>query len=685
MGKGNVKIKVNASLQNAYNVFGLLRDDSNSDRDARKKIRIDVITDGAVYVSNTETSIIHAGESTFKEFEGVLPTNAQADDSWDVSKYGPILFNKLSRYYSEGFEHEPTGTKDLWEGPTDNPSSNYKNYKNQIYIKFKQTEATYPTGDVYLDYNGQQVEMKGKKYFQMPLELIDGEDGKYALMEVKALTFNKYYNIYDKKNMQTPMLHSLIYNADTLESYNLSVDNTREVPVINTMFIYWAFRGGSGSYLTEETLRITWKLSDYNYSTYRYVTESGKEFYNEFEADGPTSQFATNYRRYPTTHHNKDDEWDNYVPEGFSIFGLSDESSVGMYFHDGNGTDTSQANKTFPSSWTQWFRFDKGTHHYNFDYPVAYNTHWNDSEPMVTLAYRGDKASNLHILNDWFIINKSGYDECCDTIKYKSGVKKPATLGLLVASVLANLYVYEGTSSESLPYIRDIVYLSPHDVLYTKDIVYKIHTQLQGSAQNNIISFKGYSYVDYLQAVKNHLSGAPNFNTLKDNNVNVNLKSCIKNSPLQIRINYREPNLENLNRADSVTTVKFLDGSTKVMHIDGLQQDVLYQEIEDEEGESTFTTLNETFSVRYLKKLKLDTDEMTLIPTWDDSIPRETNRYIVKAFENSGGKLQCKTWKSSATQSKYYSIVGYFNSHSSVSLVDLCKEDVLIPFAKVFS
>jgi hypothetical protein len=76
MGKGNVKIKVNASLQNAYNVFGLLRDDNNSDRDARKKIRIDVITDGAVYVSNTETSIIHAGESTFKEFEGVLPTNA---------------------------------------------------------------------------------------------------------------------------------------------------------------------------------------------------------------------------------------------------------------------------------------------------------------------------------------------------------------------------------------------------------------------------------------------------------------------------------------------------------------------------------------------------------------------------------------------------------------------------------
>jgi len=123
----------------------------------------------------------------------------------------------------------------------------------------------------------------------MPLELIDGEDGKYALMEVKALTFNKYYNIYDKKNMQTPMLHSLIYNADTLESYNLSVDNTREVPVINTMFTYRAFRGGSNANSTEETLRITWKLSDYDYSQYGYVTESGKEFYNEFEDDGPTS------------------------------------------------------------------------------------------------------------------------------------------------------------------------------------------------------------------------------------------------------------------------------------------------------------------------------------------------------------------------------------------------------------
>jgi len=72
-------------------------------------------------------------------------------------------------------------------------------------------------------------------------------------------------------------------------AYNLSVDNTRQLPVINTMFIYWAFRGGRGSYLTEETLRITWKLSDYDYSQYGYVTESGKEFYNEFEDDGPTS------------------------------------------------------------------------------------------------------------------------------------------------------------------------------------------------------------------------------------------------------------------------------------------------------------------------------------------------------------------------------------------------------------
>jgi len=146
-----------------------------------------------------------------------------------------------------------------------------------------------------------------------------------------------------------------------------------------------------------------------------------------------------------------------------------------MYFHDGNGTDTSQANKTFPSSWTQHFQTNS-THHYSFDYPRSYNTSDGGTEPKVTLAFRGDKASNLHIFNDWFVINQSGYDVCKDTIKYKSGIKKPATLGLLVASVLANLYVYEGTSSEELSYIQDILYLAPNDTLYTKDIVYKMYT-----------------------------------------------------------------------------------------------------------------------------------------------------------------------------------------------------------------
>ena len=681
MGKGNVRIQVKASLQNNYNVFGLLKDDTSGD--ARSKIMVDVITDGSIYVSNTETNILHAGESTFKEFEGLLPVNLATGGSWQVDQYGPVLFNKLSRYFQEGFTTEPTGTYDLWDGQEGNAVNNYKNYKNQLNIKFKQSELTYDLGDVYIDSDGQQVEMRGKKYFYSPLKLIDGEDNKYIYLDMKAIHFSKYYNVYNKKNMQTPLLHSLIYDAESMGAYNLSVDNTRQLPVINTMFIYWAFRGGRGAYLTEETLRITWKLSDYDYSQYGYVTESGKQFYNEFENDGPTSQFITNYKRYPTTHYNKDDEWDNYVPYGFSIFGLSDESSVGMYFHDGNGTDTSQANKTFPSSWIQYFQTNT-THHYNFDYPRSYNTSDGGTEPKVTLAFRGDKASNLHIFNDWFVINQSGYDVCKDTIKYKSGIKKPATLGLLVASVLANLYVYEGTSSEELSYIQDILYLAPNDTLYTKDIIYKMYTQLEGSQQNNIITFKGVSYSDYLQTVKGQLIGSPNIETLKDNNVNVNLKSCIKNVPLQVRISYKEPNLENLNRSDNVTTVKFVDGSTQAMYVDGLEADKLYQEITNEDGEVTFTPLNTNFSIRYLKNIKLDTDDNTIIPTWDDSIPRETNPYLVKTFENSGGKLQCKNWKSSATSSKYYSIVGYFNSHSSVSLIDLVKDEVLIPFAKIF-
>lgn len=686
---GNIRTAIKVAYQNNYNVFGLLKSD-NPNKNAQEKIQIDVITDGKTYVENDEAQPTHAGESSFKEFEGIYPVLPKNEGEFWPSYYGQVLTKKITNY----IKGITSSGSDLWE----TEATSYKNYINSFKVEFKHRGEPYPVGDTYISYDRQQVEIIHdnitKNCLSFYLKEVDGDQDNYIYLNAYAIHFSKYYNVFDEKDIQTPMLHPLIHNAESLESYNLQIDANTKRPVINTFFAYRAFRGGRGSHLTEETLRIYIRKSEYDNSNGGiYHTQSTPNgFDNEFEGGQEVSQFATNYNRHATVHQNKDEEWNNVVPYGFSIFGLSDESSVGMYFNSRNGTDTSEASTPLPTSWRNKFNVRSGNQtrilYHGFDYGGRQYNYGGGTIPVVTLAYRGDKAGNLHILNNWFPINslQNENGDCYETVMLKSDDKHPKYLGLMVASVLANIYVYEGQGTERLPYMRDIVHLTPNSTTYTKDIVYKASVILSEGEKNanNIITFKGVEYADYLRTVIGRVFGNtnPSETILNRNNVNINIKSCIKNVPLQIKIGYRNPETDNLNRFDNVTTIKQVDGTTTISHIDGLKPDILYQEIEDNDGETSYTPINPSFTIKYLKELTLDSDGIKLVPKWSNVT--ETNPYIVKAFENAGGKLQCKIWKSSASNSNYYSIVGYFNSHSAVALKDLVKDDVLIPFAKLF-
>jgi hypothetical protein len=126
--------------------------------------------------------------------------------------------------------------------------------------------------------------------------------------------------------------------------------------------------------------------------------------------------------------------------------------------------------------------------------------------------------------------------------------------------------------TQDIKYISDIIYLAPNDTLYTKDMVYKAYISLPaGVSHNNVLNFKGVDYVQYLDLVKTRVFGSTNTeDKLHDNNVNAVIKGCIKNQPLQIKLQYQDPNLDNLNRADSVVAVKGVDGKVQSIIFDGL-------------------------------------------------------------------------------------------------------------------
>jgi hypothetical protein len=103
-------------------------------------------------------------------------------------------------------------------------------------------------------------------------------------------------------------------------------------------------------------------------------------------------------------------------------------------------------------------------------------------------------------------------------------------------------------------------------------MVYKAYVSLPADvSHNNVLNFKGVDYIQYLNLVKTRVFGSTNTeDKLHDNNVNAIIKGCIKNQPLQIKLQYQDPNLDNLNRADSVVAVKGIDGKVQSIIFDGL-------------------------------------------------------------------------------------------------------------------
>jgi hypothetical protein len=88
--KYNFKLSLTAGLINDYGIFNLRKGSDLDTDDAYNNIKVMVFIDGQQYVENDATQIMHAGESSFKEFDGVLPTltDAGGGTEWEVENYG---------------------------------------------------------------------------------------------------------------------------------------------------------------------------------------------------------------------------------------------------------------------------------------------------------------------------------------------------------------------------------------------------------------------------------------------------------------------------------------------------------------------------------------------------------------------------------------------------------------------
>lgn len=663
----NLKIQVNMGLQKDWGVFNLY---GSGEGNAYEKINIEVITDGDSYVENTSASAAHAATSQYKELDAIQPLVTKGDGTigWDITKYGSNFKKMMSGYYPITMSTEGG---DLWS-----QSTSYKDYINQFNVTFKDTPSTYDAQDTqqYYDYKANVKSYAGRQYLKRTFANLSGTNGIDA--NIDLLHFSKYYNIYAPSPVPIPTLKPLIYDDIQLDKFNIGIANGK--PHINNLILM-------DIESDDEKEKFRLRNIPYNGTSYTWNSDSKTVSFTRGVSNG-MSMFKSCPQpdaEYPYL--SEESEFYDFMPPGFSLLTVWERS---VTFNKDNGVYSGDG-KNLPGTFTQYFQFgNTGCNQPTIDDE-------NNSRPLMTLVYFSDQQQNFRIFNNYFPVVKNG-DSVTDTISYKSTYtdKKPSTIGMALVSVLANIYVYNGEDEKTndITYITDCVFLTQNTTMYTKDMIYKASV-VEGTDPQKMLLFQKVPFGDYISTVKAAAEKDTSIDhtcTAKDLNVTPNINACIKNIPIQININYIEPDIEGVGQVGNQTRIYRVDGTHKDVTNWTPDTNVLYQLVIDSKGDYRTNTLDKTFTINYLKSGSLQLTDGILTAEFDQNIPFEQNDSLYATFVYDENGIGFKMTKANGQTNDYYSVGtreyhGGFkgNYYTYGTLKFIPKKDVLIPFAKM--
>lgn len=676
----NIKLKVNAGLQNTWGVFSLKGDPTNGTGGAYDSIDVKITIDGDKYVENTEYSVMHAGESNYKESEAIDPilVDSEKNYSWKLDQqYGNDFKDIIIRYFKNNNNITGVADQDLYSN-----EDAYKRYINQFKVSFPIFNNTYnDSGLSYMDSKGNIKSLDGHKYVKERLERLSGATiQQWLKFNIKIIHFSKYYNIYKPSNINIPALQPLIATDVDLDKYNMATTTNGE-PYIRTLanFIFWNESSGHDG----QTRLREWQYDDIN-SYYDYggteVVKFEDQFYTEHHSDKGHSKgysmFKSSIR--PDVYRIidvSDKKWPQVLSKGFSLLVLNGDHNV---FDPMNTNDDSKnyENKTLPYDFTKKYSQSVVTK-YGFNNELQNERQY---QQLASLWYYNDDEGNLRFFNTWFFLNKKPSDEHLEqTFSFSSGYASnyPRTVGLALASLLSSMYSYSGTDVSGRAYIADCVYLTENTTSYTQDIIYDVSVA-PGVNHNSILRFNTVDYVDYLDQVLQKANPAAGL--VNKNNVNATIRQCIKNCPLQMNMVYKEPNTENVGQEGNTTAVTDITGTTRYINNWKPEANKLYQLQQNSEGEVQAVSLNEFFTIKYLSELTKDASGKL---TGKYSGAQEVNSNICEMFGVEDNYLKFKVCKAYKSNSNYFSIPNDNDNKSWYAIRDIPKSDILFPFGKI--
>lgn len=674
----NTKISIKPGLQDTYQVFNLDADQVN------KNIKIEVIVDGDQYVESDIPQIMHAGNSSYKLFEGI---NNENSNTWELANYGKKFKSLLIRYlgnYADTIK-KSTGS-DIYE-----EALAYKNYKNQFTIIFKDVKDdpnnAKPCSDgQYLGYKQNPITTKNKRYISKLLQEVNGSNNdSYIFINANIIHYSKYYNIYKSSDISVPVLQPVLYTKEDLDKLNMTISNNNVFIKSLSKFTAWNDKNGDNKDYRRE---------------YRYQCNEAGEFsinnqyekdfnhnadvkwdYSQFKQHSYGKHFITDIANVSNVP-NIEEKYSNYFPKGFMLFTLSGERPyIGINIDNVKSQEHLERQVLY--TWRKWF-VSKHNTYYISKHGLADG---NDGQVLTGLYYRGDKEDNVHLLNCWFTLkanNKNGRI-ITQKIAYQKGYenKKPEYIGTCIASIFANIYHYIKDSDIPITQIVDTIYLSEHNTTYTKDIIYRESVIDTIKDPNTLLVFKGIKYGSYVELVK-QMAGANNDPLYSgDKNVNAVIHSCVKNVPLQYKLTYKEPNTDLVNANNDFYLLKTIDNPLGTRIYGKLSTDKLYQLDYSTDGKPMVDFLKTTFKIKYLESIELNQDTGIISGKFSTKFEQDNNPDICSTW-NINNDLTLSNYKYQNISNRYYSILTTKNGYR-ILFADYDKKETLLPFAKFVS
>lgn len=671
----NTKISIKPGLQDTYQVFNL------DAKQVDKYIKIEVIVDGDQYIENDTPQIMHAGNSSYKLFEGI---NNENSNTWELANYGNKFKSLLVRYFSNYADtiKKSTGS-DIYE-----EASAYKNYKNQFTIIFKdKADKNIHINGQYIGYMQNAVDADKKSCISKLLSSVNGSSSdNYIFINTNIIHYSKYYNIYKSSDISIPVLQPVLYTKEDLDKLNMTISNNNVF--INSLSKFTAWNDGTGDnkdYRREYRYECNLENGEFSINN-QYEKDfnhnAKKEWdYSQFKQHSNGKHFITDIANV-SNKPNIEEIYNDYFPKGFMLFTLSkEEPHIGININ--NAKSNEHLEKQVLYTWRKRF-ISKNDTYYIGKHGLADG---NDQQVLTGLYYRGDKEDNVHLLNCWFTLqaNNNNGRIITQKIAYNKDYqnKKPKYIGTCIASIFANIYHYVKDSDVPITQIVDTIYLSEHNTTYTKDIIYRESVIDTIEDLNTLLVFKGVKYGSYVELVKQMARANNDPLYAGDKNVNAVIHSCVKNVPLQYKLTYKEPNTDLVNANNDFYLLKTIDNPLGTRIYGKLSTDKLYQLDYSTDGKPMVNNLTTTFKIKYLESIELDQNTGIISGKFSTKFEQDNNPDICSTW-NINNDLTLSNYKYGYISNRYYSMLTTKDEYR-ILFADYDKKETLLPFAKFVS